>query len=476
MKNNKEGNNLIEKLTVKYRNVWNEISEEERKELFSVNEDYKQFLDKGKTERESTREIINKAKENGFRCLNDIIKSKEKLKPGMKIYSNNKNKGVALFVLGKESIEGGMNIVGSHIDSPRLDLTQNPLYEDSGMAFLKTHYYGGIRKYQWVSLPLALHGVVIKNNGEKVQITIGEEESDPVFFISDLLPHLAKDQGKKSLDEGIAGEGLNLIIGSIPHSDEDLDERVKANILELLYEKYGITEEDFTTAELEAVPAGKASDLGIDRGLILSYGHDDRVCAYTSLSAILEIENPSITSVALFVDKEEIGSIGNTGMHSRFFENTVAELLSLMEDNFTDIKLRRAMSNSRVLSSDVAVAYDPNYPEVFDKLNSAYLGKGVTLVKYTGSRGKGGSNDANAEFINSIRRLFNENNIVWQTSELGKVDQGGGGTIAYILANYGMEVVDCGVPVLSMHAPYEAVSKADVYMTYKAYKAFYRAK
>lgn len=473
---NKEGKKLMDELMFKYRNVWEVISEKEREELFSINEDYKDFLNQGKTERESAREIIKRAKKSGFKSLNEIIKSNEKLVPGMKLYANNKDKGVALFVLGRESIEKGMNIVGSHIDSPRLDLKQNPLYQDSEMAFLKTHYYGGIRKYQWVSLPLALHGVVIKKDGEKIDIVIGEDETDPIFLITDLLPHLAKDQGSKKLDEAIAGEGLNLIIGSIPYSDEEIDEKIKLNVLNILNEKYGITEEDFTTAELEAVPAGKARDVGIDRGLVLSYGHDDRVCAYTCLQAILEVENPEITSVGLFVDKEEIGSVGNTGMHSHFFEDTVAEIVSLTEENYSDLKLRRALANSKVLSSDVAAAYDPNYPEVFDKLNNAYIGKGVTLVKYTGSRGKGGSNDANAEFISYIRRIFNDNNVIWQTSELGKVDQGGGGTIAYILANYGMEVVDCGVPVLSMHAPYEAVSKADVYMTYKGYKAFYKSK
>ncbi|MCR2043069.1 aminopeptidase [Anaerosalibacter massiliensis] len=467
------GKELKEKLTFKFKNVWQNVNEEEKEELFNLNEDYKRFLDTSKTEREATKEIIKRVKNNGFKSINSIIKSGEKLKPGMKIYANNKDKAVALFVIGEESIEKGMNIIGSHIDSPRLDIKSYPLYEDAQLALLKTHYYGGIKKYQWVSQPLSLHGVIIKNNGEKVNIVIGEEDDDPVFFISDLLPHLSKEQEKKTLEEGIEGEGLNITIGSIPYNEKDLDEKIKINILKILNEKYGITEEDFTTAEISAVPAGKARDLGIDRSLILSYGHDDRVCAYTSLSSILEVEHPKRTSVALFVDKEEIGSVGNTGMHSKFFENTVAELVLLEGSDI--ISTRRALANSKVLSADVAAAFDPNYPEVFDKLNTAYLGKGIALIKYTGSGGKGGSSDANSEYINYIRRIFNENNIIWQTGELGKVDQGGGGTIAYILANYGMEVVDCGIPVLSMHAPYEAVSKADVYMTYKGYKAFYLA-
>ena len=471
-----EGNLLKEKLTFNFESVWENISEVEKKQLFEVNDDYKKFLDSGKTEREAASEIIRRAEEKGFKPLDKVLKEKKKLVPGMKIYANNKNKGVALFVIGEESIENGMNIVGSHIDSPRLDLKQYPLYEDSELAMLKTHYYGGLRKYQWVALPLALHGVVIKNNGEKVDIVIGEDENDPVFFITDLLPHLAKDQSEKKLNEGIVGEGLNIIVGSIPYGEKDLSEKIKLNVLELLNDRYGITEEDFTTAEIEAVPAGKARDLGIDRSLVVSYGQDDRVCAYASLNAILEIKKPERTSVALFVDKEEIGSIGNTGMLSMFFENTVAELVSLIEEGCNALKIRKSMANSRVLSADVAAAYDPNYPEVFDRRNTPFLGRGATLVKYTGSRGKGGSNDANSEFISYIRRVFNENNVIWQMGELGKVDQGGGGTIAYILANYGMDVVDCGVPVLSMHAPYEAVSKADVYMTYKGYKAFYTSK
>lgn len=476
MSNGRNDKKMQEKLSFEFKNVWEKINSEEEEELFNLNEDYKKFLDTSKTEREAAKEIIKTAKENGFKSIEDLIKSGEKLSPGMKVYANNKEKAVALFVIGEENMIDGMNIIGSHIDSPRLDIKPYPLYEDSGMALFKTHYYGGIRKYQWVSLPLSLHGVVIKKNGEKINIVIGEEETDPVFFVSDLLPHLAKDQEKKRLGEGIEGEGLNITVGSIPYGEKDLEERIKLNVLKVLNEKYGITEEDFTTAEIEAVPAGKARDLGIDRSLILSYGHDDRVCAYTSLKAILDVKKLERTSAALFVDKEEVGSMGNTGMHSKFFENTVAELMSLEDKDYNDIKTRRALANSKVLSADVAAGFDPNYPEVSDKLNTAYLGKGITLVKYTGSGGKGGSSDANSEYISHIRKIFNENDIVWQMGELGKVDQGGGGTIAYILANYGMEVVDCGVPVLSMHAPYEAVSKADVYMTYRGYKAFYLAK
>ncbi|EOC99858.1 aminopeptidase [Caldisalinibacter kiritimatiensis] len=470
-----EGKVLQEKLTHKWELVWDKIDDNERENVFNLAEDYKTFLDKAKTERESAAEIIRIAEENGYINIEEVIEKGMEVKSGMKIYANNRDKAVAMFVIGEESLTKGMNIVGSHIDAPRIDLKQFPLYEDSDLALLKTHYYGGIKKYQWVSLPLALHGTVIKSNGEKVNIVIGEDENDPVFFITDLLPHLAKDQVAKKLAEGITGEGLNIIIGSIPYNEEDLSEKVKLNVLKMLNEKYGITEEDFTTAEFEAVPAGKARDVGLDRSFISAHGHDDRVCAYTSLRAMLEIEKPNRTAVGLFVDKEEVGSLGNTGMESKFFENVVSELIELTEESYSELKTKRAMANSKVLSADVIAAFDPNYPEVLDKRNSAFIGKGVALVKYTGVKGKAHSNDANAEYIAEVRRIFNENEVVWQMGELGKVDQGGGGTIAYILANYGMEVVDCGVPVLSMHAPYELVSKADVYMTYKAYKAFYQA-
>lgn len=471
---NSNGKTLQEKLTHKWDNAWEKTNEEEKKVVFSFNEEYKQFLDNGKTERESAKEIVKYAKENGYISIEEVIEKNIKVKPGLKIYATNKEKGVVFAVIGEDDLSKGMNIIGSHIDAPRIDLKQFPLYEDSELGLLKTHYYGGIKKYQWVSLPLALHGIMIKNDGTKVEINIGEDDNDPVFMITDLLPHLAKDQMTKKVSEAITGEGLNIIIGSLPYNEKDLSDKIKLNVLNILHEKYGIVEEDFTTAELEIVPAGKARDVGIDRGLVAAYGHDDRVCAYASLKAILDIEKPKKTAISLFVDKEEVGSMGNTGMQSKFFENFVSELVGLTNKNYSELITKRALSNSKVLSADVSAAFDPNYPSVLDKRNAPFVGKGVTLVKYTGVRGKGGCNDANAEFISEVRRIFNENDIVWQMGELGKVDQGGGGTIAYILANYGMEVVDCGVPVLSMHAPYEIVSKIDVYMTYKAYRAFYK--
>ena len=475
MENKSEGKLLQEKLTHKWENAWEKIDDSEVEKVFTFGDEYKTVLDVGKTERESAREIIRIAKENGYISLEEVISNKVKVTPGLKIYAENKDKGVVMIVIGEEDLTKGMNIIGSHIDAPRIDLKQFPLYEDGELALLKTHYYGGIKKYQWVSLPLALHGVVIKNNGERMDIVIGEDDNDPIFMITDLLPHLAKDQMTQKMGEGITGEGLNIIIGSIPFKEEGLSEKIKLNVLKYLNEKYDITEQDFTTAEFEAVPAGKARDIGLDRSLISAHGHDDRVCAFTSLKAILEIEKPRRTSIGLFVDKEEIGSMGNTGMQSKFFENVVSELIELSNETYSELKTKRALANSRVLSADVSAGFDPNYPNVLDKRNAPFMGKGVTLVKYTGVRGKGGSNDANAEFISDVRRIFNENGVVWQMGELGKVDQGGGGTIAYILANYGMEVVDCGVPVLSMHAPYEIVSKIDVYMTYKGYKAFYNA-
>lgn len=469
------GKKLQDELIHSWKNAWEIFNENEVKEVFETSEGYKQFLDKCKTERESADEIIRNARERGYISITELVENKNSILPGMKIYANNKNKAVALFVIGKEKLERGMNIVGSHIDAPRIDLKQFPLYEDSELALLKTHYYGGIKKYQWVALPLALHGIVIKTNGEKVNVIIGEDENDPVFFITDLLPHLAKDQMSKKMDEGITGEGLNILFGSIPYKEKDLNDKVKLNVLKILNEKYGMIEEDFTSAEFEIVPAGKAKDVGIDRSMVGGYGQDDRACAFTALKAILEVENPKRTAVALFVDKEEIGSVGNTGMESMFFENIVSELIALSESNYNELIVKRALANSKVLSADTLAGFDPNYPEVLDKRNSPFIGKGITLVKYTGVRGKGGSNDANSEYLGEIRRLFNDNNIIWQMGELGKVDQGGGGTIAYILARYGMEVVDCGIPLLSVHAPYEISSKADIYMTYKGYKVFFEA-
>ncbi|QSX04899.1 aminopeptidase [Sedimentibacter sp. zth1] len=449
--------------------VWEKVDKQEKEAIFSFNKDYMDFLDSAKTERESIKQIVKRAEKEGFVPFSEV----KELKAGTKFYSVNKGKMAALVVMGNEPLENGLNIVGSHVDAPRIDIKQNPLYEDGGLALLKTHYYGGIRKYQWVTLPLALYGTVIKKNGEQIDISIGDKEDEPVFYISDLLPHLAKDQNKKTLGEGIEGENLNVIIGSLPFDDKDEDDKFKRNILEILNEKYGIEEEDFISAELEMVPAGKSRDVGLDRGLIAAHGHDDRVCAYASLDAIFETKNNAKTAVALFVDKEEIGSVGNTGMHSQFFNNLVAELIAIQNGQSSELILRRALANSNVLSADVAAALDPTYSSVSEKQNCAVLGKGVTLVKYTGSRGKGGSNDANAEFVGKVRKLFNDNGIHWQTSELGKVDQGGGGTIAYILANYNMNVIDMGVPVLSMHAPVEVVSKIDVYASYKAYLAFF---
>jgi aspartyl aminopeptidase len=475
MKTETKGKKLQKSLTYTWQNAWEKLDDKELEKTFAVSESYKSFLDMGKTERESNDEIIRIAVENGFKPLDYFLESNKPLEPGTKIYVSNKGKGVALFTIGSDKLEDGMNIIGSHLDAPRIDLKQFPLYEDSELGLLKTHYYGGIKKYQWVTLPLALHGVIIKPNGDKISIVIGEDDKDPVFFITDLLPHLAKDQMDKKMGDGITGEGLNILFGSIPYKDDEISDKVKLNILKILHDRYGISEGDFTTAEIEIVPAGKSRDVGIDRSMVGGYGQDDRACVFTSLQAILEIDKPKKTAVALFVDKEEIGSVGNTSMSSKFFENIVAELMNLSQKNYSDLILRRALSNSCVLSGDTLAGFDPNYPEVMDKRNTPYIGRGITLVKYTGSRGKGGSNDANAEYMNKIRKIFDDNQVVWQMGELGKVDQGGGGTIAYILANYGMEVVDCGVSLLSVHGPYEIASKADIYMTYKGYKAFYQS-
>ncbi len=459
-----------DKLFYKKHYIWEKASQETKEDVFKLADDYKKFIDAAKTERLSINEIIRRAKEAGFKNFRD----QDQVKAGDKLYYVNKEKAAVLVVLGKDDIEKGMNIVGSHVDSPRIDIKQNPLYEEHGISLLKTHYYGGIRKYQWVAIPLALYGTVVKDNGEIIQIAIGDDENDPVFYITDLLPHLAKDQNDKKLSEAIEGEGLNVIIGSLPAEGKEDEKKFKLNVLKILNEKYGMIEEDFLTAELEIVPAGKSRDVGIDRGMIMAYGHDDRVCAYTSLRAILELDSPQKTAVALFSDKEEVGSNGNTGMCSMFFNNMIAELIAIKnKGNYKELLLKRALENSSMLSSDVAAGVDPTYPQVTEIQNAAIMGKGVVMVKYTGSRGKSGANDANAEYIGSLRKLFNENNVIWQTSELGKVDQGGGGTIAYIMANYNMDVVDLGVPVLSMHAPYELVSKTDVYMTYKAYNVFY---
>jgi len=459
-----------EELLYKKKFIWEKLSEIEKEKVFQLCDDYKLFIDASKTERLSIKEIVRRAEEQGFKPLDEI----KHIKPGTKVYFVNKGKSAVLAVIGKGKIENGMNIVGSHVDSPRIDLKQNPLYEEHGISLLKTHYYGGIRKYQWVAIPLALYGTVVKANGEIVNIAIGDDEKDPVFYITDLLPHLAKDQNEKKLSEAIEGEGLNVIIGSLPTNGKDDEKKFKLNVLKILNEKYGMVEEDFQTAELEIVPAGRARDVGLDRGMISAYGHDDRVCAYTSLKAIFEVENIDRTALAVFSDKEEVGSNGNTGMHSEFFSNMVAEMIMIENgSSYSDISLKRALANSSMLSSDVAAGVDPTYLQVSELQNAAVMGQGVAMIKYTGSRGKSGANDANAEYIGKIRKIFNENNVTWQPAELGKVDQGGGGTIAYIMANLNMDVVDLGVPVLSMHAPFELVSKTDVYMTYKAYKAFY---
>jgi aspartyl aminopeptidase len=460
-----------EDLEKTYGYVWDKYTGEKLDQVFAFSEDYKEFISKCKTERECVTEFIRLAEEKGYRDLATLIEEKQALKPGDKVYANNAGKTLALFVIGSQPMENGLRIIGAHVDSPRLDLKQNPLYEDSGLALFKTHYYGGVKKYQWVTLPLAIHGVVVKKDGSLVDVVIGEDEADPVVGITDLLIHLAADQMDKKLSKAIEGEDLNVSLGSIPVGDKEDKARVKKNILRLLNEKYGIDEEDFVSAELEVVPAGKARDYGLDRSMVMGYGHDDRVCAYTAFKALMDIENPDKTCVALLVDKEEIGSVGATGMTSRFFENTMAEIMNLTGD-YSELKLRRCLANSKMLSGDVSVAYDPNHPSVTEPRNTAYLGKGMTFNKYTGVRGKSGSNDANPEFIAQLRAIMEKHDVMWQTSELGKVDQGGGGTIAYILAEYGMDVIDCGVALHNMHAPWEVASKADIYETMRGYRAF----
>lgn len=458
------------KLNYEKKNIWEELCEKEIDEIFEYGERYKNFLDNAKIEREATVTIIEKAKENGYVSLDEALKGK--IKKGDKIYLNNKNKSVIMMVVGDDITEG-MNIIGSHIDSPRLDLKQNPVYEEGHMAYFKTHYYGGVKKYQWTTLPLALHGTAFTKDGKKLDIVIGEKEEDPIFYISDLLIHLSKDQRKKTMDEGITGEQLNVIIGHRSYKGKDEEKSpIKDSILEYLNKEYGLVEEDFLVAELTIVPAGNARDVGFDRSLIASYGHDDKVCAYASLEAMLKVESPKRTAVSLFVDKEEIGSVGNASMGANYFHNMVAEILNNQFENYSDVLLRRAFANSKVLSADVTVAFDPNFAEVTEKNNVALMGHGVAIAKYTGSGGKFGSNDANTEFLQELRTLFNENGVIWQTGELGKIDQGGGGTIAFILAGYGAEVVDIGTAMLSMHAPIELLSKADAYMTSKAYEVF----
>lgn len=458
------------------RNAWTTYNAEELKKLNAINEDYKKCLDAGKTERECIALTIERAEAAGYKNIKDVIKSGEKVQAGDKIYAVCMNKMIAMFNMGTKPLEEGMNILGAHIDSPRIDVKQNPLYENEEFAYLDTHYYGGIKKYQWVTIPLAIHGVIVKKDGTVVNVNIGEKDEDPVFVITDLLIHLASKQMDKKAAGVVEGENLDLLIGSRPiEQDESLEkkekEAVKTNVMNLLKEYYDVEEEDFISAELEIVPAGKARDCGFDRSIVLAYGQDDRVCAFTSLFAMLDVEKTERTACCILVDKEEIGSVGATGMHSRFFENIVAELVALTEGE-SDLKVRRALMNSTMLSSDVSAAYDPMYAEVFEKRSSAFFGKGLVFNKFTGSRGKSGSNDANAEYLAKIRQAMDSKDVSYQFAELGKVDAGGGGTIAYIMANYGMEVIDSGVAVLSMHAPWEATSKADVYEAYKGYKAF----
>ncbi|MBQ5695882.1 MAG: aminopeptidase [Clostridium sp.] len=452
------------------KNAWLKYDSHAKNEIFEFCEGYKNYLSVAKTERECIHEAIRLAEEKGYKNLNDLIKNNETLKPGDKVYANNKDKTLALYLIGKDSIENGMRIIGSHVDSPRLDLKQNPLYEDSDLALMDTHYYGGVKKYQWVALPLALHGIVVKKDGTKINVVIGEDDNDPVLGISDLLIHLSANQLQKKANEVIAGEDLNVLVGNMPLEGAEKN-AVKENILLLLKDKYDFEEEDFISAEFEIVPAGKARDLGLDKSMVIGYGQDDRICAYTSLMALLEVENVEKTSVILLVDKEEVGSIGATGMHSRFFENSLAEVMDRM-GQYSELRLKRALQNSLMLSADVTAAFDPNYPSVCEKKNTAYFGRGLVFSKYTGARGKSGCNDANPEFIAWLRKIMDKNNISYQTAELGKVDQGGGGTIAYILAQYNMEVIDCGVALQNMHAPWEVSSKVDIYETKNGYKAF----
>ena len=464
------GEELKEKLFNKNENGWKNLEETKKQEIFKLSDEYMAFLNKSKTEREFIKNAKKLADENGY---TDIINKKE-LKPGDKIYFINREKSMYLAIIGEQNIEeNGMHIIGSHVDSPRLDLKPNPLCEDGGMAYFKTHYYGGIKKYQWTTIPLSLHGVIVKTNGEKVEINIGEKETDPIFTITDLLPHLAQVQMEKKLKNGINGEDLKLLIGSIPYDDEKVSEKVKLNILNILNQKYGITETDLMSAELELVPAFKARTLGFDGSMVAGYGQDDKVCAYTSLSAMMKLDHVKNTAVCILSDKEEIGSMGNTGMESHMFDFFISEILNKLGINKPNL-LDRVFCFSKMLSSDVDAGFDPIYASVSDTLNAGYLGRGITLNKYTGARGKSGASDANAEYVAWVRNVLEKNDIKYQITELGKVDIGGGGTIAYILANKGADVIDCGVPVLSMHAPYEVTSKYDIYSAYKTYEAFWK--
>ena len=452
------------------KNAWLEMEDVEKEEIFEFNSDYGTFLEQNKTEREFTKSSVELLEEEGFKDISEY----DSLKEGDKVYAVNRDRQLIAAVMGEKDLKEGLRIVAAHMDSPRIDLKPNPLYEDGGLAYFGTHYYGGIKKFQWVTIPLALHGLVIKEDGTKIEIRIGDKEDDPVFYISDILPHLGKKQMKKKMTEGINAQHLNLIIGSIPLDEEDNDDndKIKSAILRHLEEEYDITGEDLISADLQIVPADGVKDVGFDRALLGGYGHDDRVCSYTGLRALLDINNPEYTAVTLLVDKEEIGSMGTTGMQSRFFENFVAEMTSKYYDNYSELDLRKILEKSSSLSGDVNAAYDSNFPEVFDKRNAAFVNKGVVLTKYTGARGKAGSSEATAEFMSKVRSLLNNAGVIWQVAELGKVDEGGGGTIAQFLANYNMDVLDAGPAVLAMHAPYEVVAKIDVYNTYLAYLTF----
>ncbi|MBR0491770.1 MAG: aminopeptidase [Clostridia bacterium] len=459
---------LKEKLFSKKVVGWESLEESKKNEIFDFCNGYMNFLNNAKTEREFIKQARRVADENGFK---DLINFSE-IHPGDKVYFVNRDKSMYLAVIGQESMENGLHIIGSHVDSPRLDLKPNPLYEDTGFAYFKTHYYGGIKKYQWTTIPLSIHGVIVKANGEKIEINIGEKDTDPIFTITDLLPHLAMDQMEKKLKNGIEGEALNLLIGSIPMNGDKVSEKVKLNILNILNQRYGITEDDLFSAELELVPAFKARSLGFDESMVAAYGQDDKICAYTSLMAMMNLQNPKNTAVCILSDKEEIGSMGNTGMESHMFDFFVSELLNKAGINRPNL-LDKVFCFSKMLSSDVDAGYDPIYASVSDRYNAGYLGKGIALVKYTGARGKSGASDANAEFVAWTRNMLEKNDIKYQLTELGKVDIGGGGTIAYILANKGVDVIDCGVPLLSMHAPYEVTSKFDIYEAFRTYKAFW---
>ena len=463
-------NDLQEKLCYKNENAFSKQTDKQKAEIFEFCEDYRKFITAATTEREFCESAVRELEKAGFVSL----ESKKLLKAGDKVYTVNRGKGVMAVVIGREDITDGVNIVGAHIDSPRLDLKPNPLYEDGGMALFKTHYYGGIKKYQWTAMPLAIHGVAALADGTQIKIVVGEDEKDPVFCVSDLLPHLAVAQMSKKLSEAISGENLNVLVGNIGCDDPDIKEGVKFAVLKLLNEKYDIVEEDLLSSEIEVVPAFGARDIGFDRSVIGGYGQDDRVCAYTALRAVMEMKEPEHTSVCLLVDKEEVGSMGATGMQSRHFENVMAKICSMCKSDYNDITLRETLSNSTCLSADVGTAFDPNYPEVSEKKNCAIFGGGLVLTKYTGSRGKGGASDACAELVAKIRRIFNDNDVKWQMGELGKVDCGGGGTIAQFVANLDIDVIDAGVPLLSMHSPFELSNKLDVFMAYKGYREFYK--